>query len=74
MSEQSQPHRDEHSQLVINYLKGGALEVHLKEINSQMPYQMVIDKLRVRYNTLHKKLSLESELDSLSFDEFMARH
>ena len=35
---------------------------------------MVADKLRARYNTLHRKLPLQSEVDSLDFDDFMARH
>ena len=39
-----------------------------------MPYQMIVDKLRARYNTPHRKLSLQSEVDSLDFDEFMTRH
>ena len=42
---------DERSQLVVNCFKGGALEFCLKEVNPQMPYQMVFDKLRARYNT-----------------------
>ena len=39
-----------------------------------MPYLMGVDKLRARYNTPHKKLSPQSEVDSLNLDEFMARH
>ena len=47
------PINDERSQLVVNCLKGGALEFYLYEINPQMPYQMVADKLRVRCSTPH---------------------
>ena len=43
-------------------------------INAQMPYQMVYDKLRERYNTQHKKLSLQSEVDFVNFDELIAVH
>ena len=39
-----------------------------------MPYQMVVHKLRARYNTPHRKLSIQSMVDSLNVDEFMARH
>ena len=39
-----------------------------------MPYQMVVDKLHARYNTPHRKLSFQSKVDSLNFDEFVARH
>ena len=39
-----------------------------------MPYIKVIDKLCVKYHTPHRKLSLQSEVDFLSFDEFMARY
>ena len=64
----------ERSRLVVNFLKGGALEFHLKEIDPQQPYRTVVDKLRARYNTPHRKLSLQSEVDSLTFDDFMARY
>ena len=37
---------DERSQLVASCLKGGASELDLNEINPQMSYQMVVDKLR----------------------------
>ena len=39
-----------------------------------MPYRIVVDKLHARYNKPHRKLSLQSEVDSLNFDEFMVRH
>ena len=39
-----------------------------------MPYQMVVDKLRARYNTPHREFYLQFEADSLSFDEFMTRN
>ena len=39
-----------------------------------MPYQMVVDRLRARYSTPHRKLSVQSEVDSLNFDEFMTCH
>ena len=65
---------DKHSQLVGNFFVSGALDFYLKDINPQMPYQMVVDKLRARHDTPHRKLSLQSEIDSLNFDEFMARH
>ena len=64
----------ERSELVVNYLNGGALEIYLKEINPQMSYQMVVDKLRARYNKPNRKLSLQSEIDSLNFDDFMVCH
>ena len=35
---------------------------------------MVVDKLRAGYNRSQRKLSLQSEVDYLNFDEFMARH
>ena len=54
------------SQLVVFILKGGALEFHLRDINPQMPYQMVIDKVRKRYNTPHRMLSLQQKVDSLN--------
>ena len=65
---------DERSLLVLSRLKGGALEFCLKEINSQRPRQMVVDKLCARYSTQHRKLPLQSEVDSLNYDDFMARH
>ena len=65
---------DERSQLEDSCLKGEALEFYPDDVNPQMPYQMVVDKLHARYNTLHRKLSLHSEVDSLNFDEFTARH
>ena len=37
-----------------------------------MPYKEVVDKLRTRYNKTHRKLSLQSEVDSLTFEDFMA--
>ena len=64
----------ERSRLVINYLKGVASEFYLKEINPQMPYQMVVDRLRARYNTAHRKFSLQLEADSKDFDDFMVRN
>ena len=39
-----------------------------------MHYQMIVDIIRARYNTSQRGISLQSEVDSLSFDEFMARH
>ena len=39
-----------------------------------MPYQMFVDKLRVEYNTPLRKISLQSEVDSLNLKEFMSRH
>ena len=65
---------DERSQLVVKCLKDGTLEFYLKEINPQIPYQMVVDKLRARYIMRHRNLSLKSEVDSLNFDDFMVRH
>ena len=35
---------------------------------------MVVDQLCAGYNTPHKKLPNQSEVDSLNFDEFMSRH
>ena len=64
----------ERSQLVADCVKGGALEFYLKEINKQKPYQMVVDKLRLRYNMTLRNLSLQSKDDSLSFDDFIAQH
>ena len=64
--------KDECSRLVFNCIKSESLEFYLKVINPQMPYQIVVDKLRSRYNKTHRQLSLQSEVDSLSFDEFMA--
>ena len=37
-----------------------------------MTWQMVVDKLRARKNTPHRKLPLQSEVGSLDFDDFMA--
>ena len=65
---------DERSQLVVSCVKGGAFEFYLKEINPKMPFQMVVDRLRARYNTPHRKLSLQSEVYSLNLDDFMVRH
>ena len=65
---------DERSQSVVDCLKGGALELYLKDISSHMTYQVVDDKLRARYNTPHRELSLQSEVDSLNFDDFMVHH
>ena len=48
-------------------------KIYLKEINPKMPYQIVVDKLRARYNTPYRYLSLQSEFHSLNFGEFMAR-
>ena len=39
-----------------------------------MPCQMVVDKLRAGYNTPRGKLSLQSEVDYLNFNESMARY
>ena len=39
-----------------------------------MPYQMLVHKLRVRYKTPYRNLFLQSEVDYLNFDEFMACH
>ena len=64
---------NERSQPVVNCFKCGALELYLKDIHAQMPYQMIIEKLRARYSTPHRKLSLQSEVDSLKFNELMAR-
>ena len=36
--------------------------------------QMVVDKLRARYNTSYRNSSLQSEVDSLSFHDFMVHH
>ena len=35
---------------------------------------MVVDKLSIGCNTLLRKLSLQSEIDSLNFDESIVRH
>ena len=59
---------------MVNCLKRGALEFNLKEINPQITYQIVVDKLRARYNTPHRKLSLQSEVDSINFEDFIAHH
>ena len=50
------------------------MEVYPKKINLTITYQTVVDKLRAKYNTTYRNSSLESEVDSLSFDESMARH
>ena len=63
----------ERSKLIVNCLNGGALEFHFKKIDPQRPYQSAFDKPRVRYNTPYWKISLRSEIDSLTFDDFMAR-
>ena len=39
-----------------------------------MSYQEVFDKLCTRYNTPHRKISLQSEVESLSLDDFMIHH
>ena len=39
-----------------------------------MLYQMVVDKQRARYNTLHMNLSLQSEVESLNLDGLIPRH
>ena len=39
-----------------------------------MPYQIVVDILSARYNTPHRNLSLQSEVDSQNFDDRMFRH
>ena len=49
------------------------MRFYLKEINCKIPYQMIVDKQRARYNTAQWKLSLQSEVDSLNFDEVMPR-
>ena len=49
---------NERVQLVVSCLKCGALEFYLKEVNQKMPYQIVVDKLRAKYNTSHRNLSL----------------
>ena len=59
---------------MVIFLKDGALEFYLKKINPQMPYQMAVDKLRARYNPPHVKLSFQSEVQSLNFDDFIVRH
>ena len=51
-----------------------ALEYKYDEINLQMPYVKVVDKLRTEYNTLYTNISLQFEVDSLNFDEFIAQH
>ena len=65
---------NERSHLVVNCLKGVALKSYLKETNPKMPHQMVVDRLRERYYTPHRKLSLQSEVYSLSVNDFMVRH
>ena len=57
---------DESSQLVVSSFEGGALELYLKGINPLMHSQKIVDKLRARYNTPQRKLSLQLEVDSLS--------
>ena len=74
MCKQSQPQNNERSQLVVSCVKGGALELYLKEIYQKMLYKMAVNKLRAGYNTPNRKLSLQSEVDSLNFDEFTTRH
>ena len=37
-----------------------------------MPFQMAAGELRAIYNTPHRNLSLQSEVDSVNYDEFMA--
>ena len=59
---------------MVSFLKDGALEFYLREINPQMPYQVVVDKLCARRNTPKRKLSLQSEVNPLNFDEFMVNH
>ena len=44
--------------LVVNCVKGGALEFYLKEINPQIPYQLVVDQLRAKYHTAHRRVFL----------------
>ena len=39
-----------------------------------MLYQRVVDRLCARYNLPHRKVSLQSEVDSLNFADFMVRH
>ena len=50
------------------------MEFYLKEIDPKLAYKDAVDKLRERYNTPHRNLSLQSEKDSLTFDDFMDRH
>ena len=64
----------ERSMLVVNCLKGGALELFLKDIDTKLQYKDAVDKLRTRYNMPRRKLSLQSEVNSLTFDEFVARY
>ena len=58
---------------MINCRKRGVL-TFFKDINPQMSYQMVFDKLHARFNTTYRKLSLQPEIDSLNIDDFMVRH
>ena len=60
--------------IVANYLKGGKLELYLKEFNLKMRYHKVVDKLRVKYNTAQRKLSLQPEVYILLLDLFMDSH
>ena len=59
---------------MVSCIKGEALEFYLNVTNPQMPYQMIIDKLREGYDTPHRKLSPQLEVDSVNQDEFIARH
>ena len=64
---------NERYQLVAKSLKDRPLEFYLKEINEKMPYEIVVDKQRVGYNRPYRKLFLQSEVSSLSYDVLPAR-
>ena len=51
-----------------------SFELYLMDVNPQFSYQIVANKLSVRYNTLHRKFSLQLEVNSLVFDKVIARH
>ena len=43
-------------------------------MNHTTAYETVSEKLLERYNTPHYKIIFQSDIESLSFDDFMARN
>ena len=61
-----------YSKLVLNCFTGEKLELYFGETDHNVSYIAIVGKRCERYNILHRKMALQSEMGSLYFNDFMA--
>ena len=59
------------SKPIIRCLTGDALEFYLREIEDTVAYKIAVEKQNKIYSKPHHKKALQSEVGSLSLDDFI---